>query len=173
MTYSQIQDIQSPAEGLFVFCTNCGPTGDGSLAMFMGGIWTLMTSSCMPPASPTQQVHIAGSSQITWNWESVPGAIGYRFNTSNNLQTAISLDTNSFILKLALDCSPLQTRFLWAYDDCGNSPVALSQSTAVNPPLAWCWSFISISTSDHLGLDSGPGSNRIQMEYLKQLCNCC
>ncbi|MBK7175280.1 MAG: hypothetical protein IPH84_19145 [Bacteroidales bacterium] len=50
MTYSQIQDIQSPAEGLFVFCTNCGPTGDGSLAMFMGGKWNLMTSSCLPPA---------------------------------------------------------------------------------------------------------------------------
>ncbi|MBK7214958.1 MAG: hypothetical protein IPH88_17045 [Bacteroidales bacterium] len=136
MTYSQILDIQSPAEGLFVFCTNCGPTGDGSLAMYMGGKWSLMTSSCMPPASPTQQTHIAGSSQITWNWESVPGAIGYKFNTSNNLQTAISLDTNSFYIETGLDCNTTQTRFLWAYDDCGTSaPVTLSQSTAVNPAL--------------------------------------
>src|SRR5665647_1005005 len=41
MTHAQINAIANPADGLLVYCTDCGSNGLGSLSMFMAGAWYL------------------------------------------------------------------------------------------------------------------------------------
>ena len=46
MTYEQRQAIASPATGLVVFCTNCGPASvGGELEVYSGGMWRNMTGT--------------------------------------------------------------------------------------------------------------------------------
>ncbi len=46
MTYAQRQAITSPATGLVVFCTNCGPASiGGELEVYSGGMWRNMTGT--------------------------------------------------------------------------------------------------------------------------------
>jgi hypothetical protein len=46
MTYAQRQAIASPAIGLVVFCTNCGPASiGGELEVYSGGMWRNMTGT--------------------------------------------------------------------------------------------------------------------------------
>jgi hypothetical protein len=46
MTYVQREAITSPATGLVVFCTNCGPASiGGELEVYSGGMWRNMTGT--------------------------------------------------------------------------------------------------------------------------------
>ena len=40
MTQTEMMAIPNPANGLFVYCTDCGPSGNGrTLSIFMAGKW--------------------------------------------------------------------------------------------------------------------------------------
>ncbi|MEI7983706.1 MAG: hypothetical protein WCI71_18810, partial [Bacteroidota bacterium] len=47
MTSAQMNAIASPASGLMVCCTDCGPNGSGTLAMYADGIWLIFNTSCL------------------------------------------------------------------------------------------------------------------------------
>ncbi len=60
MTYVQREAITSPATGLVVFCTNCGPASiGGELEVYSGGMWRNMTGT----AAATGLVNIGDSYQ--------------------------------------------------------------------------------------------------------------
>ncbi|MEI7982670.1 MAG: hypothetical protein WCI71_13545, partial [Bacteroidota bacterium] len=86
MTYDQRTAIASPAEGLMVYCTNCGTNGVGALTIYINGAWTTF-SPCGTP-SPTVAPFIITPGQIVWNWNAVTGATGYKWNTVNSYETA-------------------------------------------------------------------------------------
>jgi uncharacterized protein (TIGR02145 family) len=84
------------------------------------------------PVAPTGGNHVATQSQIVWNWNSVPGATGYKWNTSNNYATATDMGLNTSKTDTGLLCSTLYSRYVWAYKACGYSPVLkLSQGTMI------------------------------------------
>jgi len=141
MTHSQLNAISNPADGLMVYCTDCYNEATGALAIFINGAWHIFNPSCLAPAIPVEGNHVASSNQIIWNWYAVAGAIGYRWNITNNYATATDLGTLTTRTETGLTCNNAYTRYVWAYNACGNSPPAsISQSTLI------CNSTPSVST---------------------------
>ena len=92
--------------------------------------WRTQTSSLsvsiLPhPATPTEGTHENEQTQIIWHWNTVSGATGYKFNTSNNYGTATDLGNTTSHTETGLNCGTSYTRYVWAYNDC---PCAASLS---------------------------------------------
>jgi hypothetical protein len=89
----------------------------------------------IPPSMPVEGNHGALLDQITWNWYSVPEATGYKWNTIDDYASAMDLNLMTSFTEYGLLCNTLYTRYVWAYDACGNSAVTvLSQFASPIPP---------------------------------------
>ncbi len=131
MTQVERNAISNPADGLLVYCTNCGLNSSGSLSIFMNGLWYTLNASCPPPVVPTAGTHVPSVTQIIWNWNTVPGATGYKWNTINDYGTATDMGTTITKTETGLTCNTAYTRYAWAYSACGNSTAAtLTQTSA-------------------------------------------
>lgn len=83
-----------------------------------------------PPESPASGAHTPSQTQIIWNWSSVPGATGYKWNMTNDSSTAQNLGSATSKTETGLTCSMAYARYVWAVNSCGNSlPLVLNQST--------------------------------------------
>lgn len=121
MTFVQRNAIQNPVEGLMVYCTNCNPNGSGVLSIFENGIWKSQSFNCYVPITPTQGVHNTTGNQVTWNWSTVPIANGYKWSTINDYSAAQDLSLATTYTETGLNCFTSYTRYVWAYNDCGQS----------------------------------------------------
>jgi len=129
MTYDQRNAIPNPAEGLIVFCTNCGYSNTGIICIYDNGKWTSVYP-CFTPA-PTAAVHVASQHQIVWNWNPVPGALGYKWNTIADISSATDMGVATSKTETGLTCETAYTRYVWAYFDCGVSAAyPLTQNSA-------------------------------------------
>ena len=137
MTFTEMYAIDNPASGLMVFCTDCGPNCTGSLAVFLNDMWYIFNTNCLAPNSPTAGINIPSSDQIVWNWNTVPWATGYKWNMANEYGTAIEMGTSTTKTETGLTCNTAYTRYVWAYNVCGNSNATSdAQTTSLNPPSA-------------------------------------
>lgn len=96
---------------------------------------SILNISLLPllPA-PAAGTHVPATTQITWNWNSVTGASGYKFNTENNYGTATDLGNTTSHIETGLTCETAYTRYVWAYDDCpGSEPLTMNSSTTTCP----------------------------------------
>ncbi|HNW73018.1 MAG TPA: hypothetical protein PKN44_05275, partial [Bacteroidales bacterium] len=135
MTHVQMYAIQNPATGLVVFCIDCGANNSGSLALYMADAWWALSATCIIPPAPTAATHVPSPNQIVWNWNTVSGATGYKWGTTNVYASATDMGSAITKTETGLTCNTTYTRYVWAYGACGNStPVTLTQSTSVNPP---------------------------------------
>jgi hypothetical protein len=147
MTFEQRNALLDPVEGLMVYCTNCKPDGTGVLSIHQSGKWQNYSWNCDVPFSPVEGVHVPEVTQITWNWSAVPIALGYKWNTVNNLTTAIDLGTNTTTTETGLTHLTLYTRYVWAYNACGYStPLTMIQMT------------LSFTCSDSLSIEHLAGN---------------
>jgi hypothetical protein len=129
MTADQRDAIANPAEGLMVYCTNCGV--NGSLSLFTNGTWRTYTF-CNTP-SPLAGSNSVSPGQITWRWTAVAGASGYKWNTTNSFNSATDMGTETTKTETGLPCDTTYTRYVWAYSECGiSAPIILTQTLA-------CW----------------------------------
>ncbi|HNY02929.1 MAG TPA: DUF1566 domain-containing protein [Bacteroidales bacterium] len=130
MTQAELYNIAAPETGLLVFCTDCGMDGRGALAVFMGGSWNL-SLLCPNPNPPSAGVHVPGPHQITWHWDTVPEASGYKWSTLNDYLSATDLGNVFLNTETGLVPDSLYSRFLWAYNSCGKSvPANLTCQTS-------------------------------------------
>ncbi|HOX76750.1 MAG TPA: hypothetical protein PLW31_01820 [Bacteroidales bacterium] len=130
MTHAELNAISDPAEGLMVYCTDCGSNGLGSLSLFIAGVWYTLNTNCLNPSLPLAGSHVPSPDQIIWNWNTVAFATGYKWNTSPDYGTAQDLFTNTTKTEEGLTCGNSYSRYAWAYNDCGYStPVTLIAST--------------------------------------------
>ena len=141
MTHAQLNAIVNPADGLQVYCTDCGSNGLGAMALFMSGKWyKLSINDCAVPMATTTGTHVPFENQIIWNWNASSGASGYRWGTSSNYTLSTDMSMAMTKTETGLLCNTGYTRFVWAYNTCGNStPVTLTESTTtstVSPPFA-------------------------------------
>jgi len=82
------------------------------------------------PASPVPGAHGPGQNSIQWNWSGIPDIPGYKWNTSNNLSSAVDVGASTSRTESGLVCGTSYTRYVWAYNGCGYSvPAVLTQST--------------------------------------------
>jgi hypothetical protein len=142
MTHAEINSIIDPADGLIIYCTDCGAKGSGAMSMRIAGKWETLSSKCLEPLSPVGGTHTASKTQIIWNWNTVSDATGYKWNTTNDYGSATDLLTATSKTESGLVCNTPYTRYAWAYNTCGNSvPVALVQTTNS------CFDLPALSTS--------------------------
>jgi len=86
------------------------------------------------PATPVAGTHVATQTQITWNWNTVANAAGYRWSNINDFSTATEMGLSTSKVEGSLTCETAYTRYAWAYNGCAYStPVTLTQSTLA------CW----------------------------------
>jgi hypothetical protein len=91
------------------------------------------------PSVPTAGAHEPSASQIIWNWETVSGATGFKWNITDNYATASDIGFALSKTESGLVCNTPYSRYIWAYNSCGaSSACLLNQSTTLNPsePLA-------------------------------------
>jgi uncharacterized protein (TIGR02145 family) len=146
MTYNEIKEISNPANGLIVFCTDCDVEDEiGALTIYIYGTWfKILTEAieppppppCETPLPPTQGLHDASETIITWQWNHSDNAIGYKWNDIGDYNTAIDLGTDTIMLESSLDCSTQYTRYIWAYS--GYSEECVSDSTILEQTTAEC-----------------------------------
>ncbi len=134
MTFAEISAISSPAAGLIIYCTDCGTGGSGALAIYYSGMWYTFNVNCMVPVFPATGVHTASLGEIVWNWNTVPSATGYKWNTTDNYSTATDMGSATTKTETGLSCNTAYSRYVWAYNACGNSGAnTLTQSTTQSP----------------------------------------
>ena len=135
MSKLQRDQITDPAEGLIVYCNDCGINGAKALTIFTNGSWTSFGNNCPTPAPPSASTHVPSANQIIWNWNPVTDAIGYKWSTTYDYSTAIDNGENTSRTETGLACNTNYIRYIWAYNACGMSTaVILSQTTSLNPP---------------------------------------
>ena len=89
---------------------------------------------CTAPSAPTAGTHTPSQTQIIWKWNTVAGATGYKWNTTNNYSTATDMGTNTSKTETGLTCETAYPRYVWAYNVCGNSSsTTLNQTTSTCP----------------------------------------
>ncbi|MEI7725234.1 MAG: hypothetical protein WCK09_09025 [Bacteroidota bacterium] len=157
MTRVQRNAIASPAEGLMVYCLNCGT--NGALTNFTNGSW--MTFSPCAIAAPMAGSPVMSQGQIIWNWLTVSGAAGYKWNTAEDYETAVNMNTAITKTETGTICGTTYTRYVWAYSSCGESvattltasvpaavpaiPVAATH-VATQTSIAWNWTNVPDAT---------------------------
>ena len=80
-----------------------------------------MNLNCYPPDAPEFAAYNIGVTYIGWQWLTVPIAVGYKWNTVNNYNTATDLGTTHQMGETGLTCWTAYTRYVWAYNACGCS----------------------------------------------------
>lgn len=127
MTFAQRDAIVNPANGLMVFCTNCGDKG--TLSVYSNGTWMNYANVCAV-SLPVASTHTRSLSTIQWNWSRPSDATGCKWNTTNDYATAIDCSDHTYYLEVGLTCNTPYTRYIWAYNSCGwSAPVTLNAST--------------------------------------------
>jgi len=147
---------------------------------------TILTQLSSISASPVSGIHVISSpTQIIWNWNQVAGAIGYKWNTSNNIATAEDMGLNTSKTETGLVCGGDYTRYIWAYNSCGPSNATLlHQTIIINPSspeagtnitspsrITWEWNPVSGATGykwsniNNLATAQEMGINTFKNEY--------
>ncbi len=181
MTHAEIDAISDPANGLIVYCTDCGEDGKGAFFGYINGNWSVL-SPCPMPAQPAAGTHLTWSDKVVWKWNSVPGATGYKWNTTSDYSTAVDMAGALTKTENNLNCNTAYSRFVWSYNSCGTSfPGTLSAvTTFANPPqpathvagyhrIIWNWDPVAgaigykwNTTGDYLtAVDMGTATSKI------------
>jgi hypothetical protein len=105
--------------------------------------WTIVNGTCSTqdnvsltnnslPTAPAAATHTPSQTQIVWNWSSVSGATGYKWNTTNNYGSATDLGSSLTRTETGLICYTDYTRYIWSYSasGCISTVTTLSQRTS-------------------------------------------
>jgi len=182
MTSAQRNAIASPADGLQIFntTTRC-------LEIFISPIWQSVFCGCNPPDTFQAIDPLFTQTEINWRWSEANGAEGYRYNFTDDYESATDLGLSTSFLQSTLTCNTGYELFVWAYNFCGRSEVLhLSQTTSLcctpgdlvndfgtggaatsNPSGGddWCRSITIDETGLYLaGYDIGPGNYALRVE---------
>ena len=131
MTTAERNAIVNPVTGLQVFNTTTR-----TLESYISGNWQAIGGGCSnpPTSAPNEAIHFGASTQIVWNWNVVPYAAGYKYNTVNNYNTATDNGNVITYTQTGQSCTGnLKKLYVWAYNSCGASPAATYTSDVSFP----------------------------------------
>ena len=99
---------------------------------------SLLNCSTQATTTPSSGASSAAYTTITWIWNPVSDATGYKWNTTNDYNTAIDIGPGTTKIENGLNCGTSYTRYVWAYGTCGvSNPRALTKATK-----ACCTNFV-------------------------------
>ena len=99
MTHAEINAISNPADGLIIYCTDCGTNGSGALSVFIAGSWIRLAISFMEPIVTTSVISsitaitATSGGNVTSDGGTTVTARGVCWSTSANPTTASSTFT--------------------------------------------------------------------------------
>ncbi len=123
-----IASITTAGAGIYTLsaCNTCGCTPASTASVTVNSA----------PAAPIAGTHTPSQTQIIWNWNTVSGATGYKYNTANDYATATDNGASVTYTQTCLRCNTAYTLYVWAYNACGNSTATtLNQTTAACPSI--------------------------------------
>jgi hypothetical protein len=91
-----------------------------------------LAGSCDLPVSPAIGIQGQSNTLIIWNWNAVPIAAGYKWNTTNDYATALNMGTATTKTETGLTMGNSYTRYVWAYNACGYSAPTTLTAQALN-----------------------------------------
>ena len=119
------------AIGQLIIISNSGVSGSYYRKSSGYSLRCIRENCTSGPNSPFSGTHIPFQTGIRWIWTQVNGATGYKWNISNDPASATDMDTVTAITETGLTCGTTYTRYVWAYNTCGNStPLILNQATS-------------------------------------------
>jgi len=122
-------------QGTTSIAVNFGTTNGAVFVSGYGSCWRSLGSYLgislgSLPLSPAAGTHVPSATQIIWNWNAVQDAIGYKWNITNDYNTATDMVGATKITETGLLCNTSYSRYVWAYNACGvSSPTIMTQAT--------------------------------------------
>ena len=95
--------------------------------------WACLGIACQVPDAPVAGTNTPSQTQIIWNWNTVSGATGYKWNTSNTYGSATDIGISTSKTETGLSSNTSYTRYVWAYNTCGNSSATTITSNTLPP----------------------------------------
>jgi hypothetical protein len=129
----------------------------------------LSFSQIQPP--PTALSPVLLSNGLQWRWNAVNGANGYKWNTTNNYATATDMSTATTKDETGLACNVLQTRYVWAYNDCSVSVPLILTGTPTVPAIPAAGAHSSTSTTINFKWNPVEGATGYKWNYSNNLTN--
>ncbi len=132
LSTAQRDAIADPAGGLRIYNTDTHCEN-----FYNAGInrWMELCGTCPGPQPPDEGVHVPAPMAITWNWEEVSGADGYKWNTTNSVETATDVGPSLTHTQTGLASETPYNLYVWSSDICGISSTAtVLSSTTTTPP---------------------------------------
>ncbi len=149
---SASRDLIKQTQGLIVYENNTL----NSINFSDGTNWYMLLTDL--PAAPTAGTHIVTKTKITWNWNAVTGATGYKYNTNNDWNSAIDNGAALEYIQTGLICNTSYNLYVWAYNNCGHSIVSvLNQKTDDCASVGCIWNNDTKFTVTHTaGVNGAP-----------------
>ncbi|MEI6434398.1 MAG: DUF1566 domain-containing protein [Bacteroidota bacterium] len=127
-------------QGTNSITVNFGTSNGAVFVSAYGKCWRSLGSylgiNLLPlPANPVAGIHAPFQNQIIWNWNTVRGATGYKFNTVKDYSAATDLGTAVAKTETGLTSNTSYTRYVWAYFACGNSSATIINQSTLPPTL--------------------------------------
>ncbi len=107
-----------PVTGLVIYNASTN-----TIEFYNGTAWYQITTNMISP--PTSGTNLPSFGQIVWNWNSVTGATGYKWNTSDDYASATDMVSAVTKTETGLTCNTPYTRYAWAYNACGVSTATI------------------------------------------------
>ncbi|NTW34509.1 MAG: hypothetical protein HGB12_18120 [Bacteroidetes bacterium] len=130
MTTAERDAITTPIpESLLIYNTDtkCYEGYNATTATWVG----FGCIGCTLPTAPSAGTNTPSQTEIIWNWNAVSGVTAYKWNTTNNYGTATDVGAVTSKTETSLSCNTAYTRYIWTYNNCGNSTAtALTQTTS-------------------------------------------
>ncbi len=120
------RDAIHPVLGLIIYNVS-----GNDIEFYNGSAWYRLVANSLE--SPTAGVHVPSLSQIIWKWNTVSGATGYKWNTTNDYASATNMGTSTTKTETGLTSGTSYARYVWAYSTCSSAPLTLTQVTSVCP----------------------------------------
>jgi hypothetical protein len=107
-----------------------------------------VTANLTIVATPSTGTHTPSQTQVIWNWNTVSGASGYKWSTTNLYSGATDLGNVLTKTETSLTCNSAYTRYVWAYNGSGciSAVTTLTQSTSTCAETPWDGSLSGFGT---------------------------
>ncbi len=109
------------------------------------------------PDKPESIAAVVTTSQIIWNWSAVNGAVGYKYNSVNDYETATDNDNVTEVEFTELAAGLNYHLFVWAYNECGQSfPLHIVEATTTT----------ALDTPENALISSGTAGEDFELMYI-------